>query len=250
VALIISLFKQHNADLHRCRDTSKKNTDKTAEIFMDYAKKRIMGNSTESNNLLECRHRRQGKDVKCTGGAVEAAPVEVFAKRSKAVIRPLTVKNITLSGPYHNSQENCSILFNIENPNPTSITSFNAETDPQLLRKRDFGVCQYTFDCSNGDPGGKPQCSDDFGHNLWWRYSINDHGIVTLDGSIARTQNLTIGSVTTTWDVHLRGDRQHCDGKTCFIDCGQEACGKCSNGVCSWGEYSRLVDSLGISVRH
>jgi hypothetical protein len=236
-----------------CRDSSKNNTSQLSQVYMDYAKTSIIGNSTEKDNILECRLRRQDKDVKCKGAGVGSPPVIVHPKRSNVVIHPLTVRNITLSGPYPNSQENCTILFDIFNPNPSALTSFNTESEPQLIRntKGDFGVCQYSFACSSTSSDssiGHPTCSNDFGHDLSWRYSINDLGIVTLDANVNKKYNLTIGATETRWNLHLRADRQNC-GRTCIIDCGTEGCGKCSNGVCSWGGFDRMVDDMSFNVR-
>lgn len=237
-----------------CRDTSKNNTKQLAEVYLDYAKTTIVGNSTDNDNILDCKLRRQDKDLKCRGAGVKSQPVKLYPKRTKAVIRPLTVRNITLSGPYPNNEQHCSILFDVVNPNPDALTSFNAESEPQLLRnkKRDFGVCQYSFPCGSrgsDSSSGHPRCSNDFGHDLNWRFSINDLGILDLYWTISKGHNVTIAAIDTRWSSNLRADRHEC-GKTCVIDCGSEGCGKCSNGVCSWGGFDRMVDDLTITPRY
>jgi len=185
--------------------------------------------------MLECKSRRQDKDIKCQRGGAGSIPVKVYPQRSNLVISPLT----------------CTILLDLVNPNRDAVTNFNAESQHLLKnRKRDFGFCQYSFACSNSGSGGnhlgsRPKCSKDFGHDLSWRYSINDLGIITLDLTVTKSYNLTIGATETWWNLHLRADRQNC-GRTCALNCGTQ-CGQCSNGVCTWGGFNRMVDEIGFS---
>jgi hypothetical protein len=231
------------------RDNSKNNTSLLAEIHLDYAKTRLTGNSPKNpgrnDSMLECKFRRQDKDVKCQQGSTSI--IKAYPERSSLVIRPITVRNVTLSGPYPDSPEKCSILVDILNPNSDAIASFNAKNDPLLkISKRDFGYCKASFDCSfsngGGNTGAPLDCTKEFGHHMSWNYHINDLGIITLDVRVAKQYNLTVGATETSWSLHLRADRQNC-GSTCHLDCGKQ-CGQCSNGVCSWGGFERIVDNI------
>jgi hypothetical protein len=231
------------------RNDNKNNISKSAELHLDYAKTRLTAaspkNPGRNDSMLECKFRRQDKDVRCQQG--RGSIIKAYPQRSSVVIRPITVRNVTLFGPYPDGPEGCSILVDILNPNRDAIASFKNATGLLLRnRKRDFGYCKASFSCSNLDGAsgwGTPlDCPKEFGHDMTWNYHINDLGIITLDVRVTNKYNLTVGGMEASWSMYLRADRQKC-GSTCHLDCGKQ-CGQCSNGVCSWGGFDRMVDNV------
>jgi hypothetical protein len=201
--------------------------------------------------MLSCRFRRQGKDLKCIsddtddrGINLDLGPFKIaYPIRSNFAVKPLTVKNITLYGPYPDTTKNCTMDFDVSNPNKEVAAAYKASSAHLLTKqKRDFGTCSLSFACSrrphrwNNVNEVLPDCPG-FEHQLVWQWEWDKQGNVDIHLDVISKFPLAVGTMSTWWNLHLNSDPKKCGAR----------CGRCSDEVCSWGGFDELIDKMSFS---
>jgi hypothetical protein len=109
-------------------------------------------------------------------------------------------------------------------------------------QKRDFGTCSLSFACSRGPHRWDnvnevlPDCPG-FGHELVWHWEWDKQDNVDIHLDVFSQFPLAVGTMTTWWNLHLKSDPKKCGAR----------CGRCSDGVCSWGGFDELIDNMSFS---